>query len=175
MTLKRFGFGAADIYLPKNTMRLSYITAAGLMIFSLLSLALEEATMLRGSGEVHRNALSASHRPSNCRSHFLDLWPSFRCDLSHTALYVFMIFLRHYASPLPFSMSSFTITSMSTVAQGPTECVMLGHIASWLQLGHIIKCNQAIIQHSTYRVAVSFMGFRCFIVNRLQHNAQRTL
>ncbi|BFZ15730.1 hypothetical protein BsWGS_18769 [Bradybaena similaris] len=46
----------------------------------LTSLALEKVTMLRGSGEVHRNAFPSSHKPSTCRRYFLNLRRSFHCD-----------------------------------------------------------------------------------------------
>ncbi|BFZ07331.1 hypothetical protein BsWGS_10370 [Bradybaena similaris] len=70
---------------------------------------------------------------------------------------------------------------MSKVGRGLMVRAMLGHIVSSLQLGHIIQFNQAIVHHSSYRLAVmrsglgyvSSMEFRCFIVNRLQPNAQR--
>ncbi|BFZ08725.1 hypothetical protein BsWGS_11764 [Bradybaena similaris] len=82
-------------------------------------------------------------------------------------------------SPFLPSLSSFTTASMSKVGQSPMVSAMSGHIGSSLQLRHIIKCNQAIVQHSPYRLAgirpgdVSSMGFRCFTVNGLQPNVLR--
>ncbi|BFY98743.1 hypothetical protein BsWGS_01783 [Bradybaena similaris] len=67
------GFRAADIFLPKGTIRLSSFTTTGLMVCSPLCLALEEITMSTGSGEAHKNAFLASHRCYSCRCHFLVL------------------------------------------------------------------------------------------------------
>ncbi|BFZ20096.1 hypothetical protein BsWGS_23135 [Bradybaena similaris] len=165
---------------PLDTIRLPFFKTAGQMICSPLRLALEEITMLRGAGEVHGKAFHVSHRPSTFRRHFLDLWLSFHCGHVTSCILCLQDSPPGLIPPFPSSLSDLNTASMSKVGQDPMLCAMSGHTVSLLQLANITRCNQTIVQHSTYRLArirpdmVLFPPWGlCFIVNRLQPNAER--